>query len=115
MAGWYSRSVFFVADVPAAQQFYVDLLGFTEAWSFDEDGPPIVAQVNRADCEIILALDSGRTGPSRLFIALDEDEMATLRDEIRSKQVPHKVGWWGYPVIEICDPDGNELFFPVEE
>jgi len=23
--------------------------------------------------------------------------------------------WWGYDVIRIADPDGNELFFPLDE
>ena len=45
---WYSRPVFFVADVERALQFYVDLLGFEKAWHSD-DGNGNVCQVNRAE------------------------------------------------------------------
>ncbi len=31
--------------------------------------------------------------------------------EIRS--VPTEKSWWGYDVIKIVDPDGNELLFPA--
>ena len=55
MGQWYSRPLFFVADVERARDFYVGSLGFTEKWSFAEAGKLFVAQVNREDCEIILS------------------------------------------------------------
>jgi len=29
--------------------------------------------------------------------------------------VATRKAWWGYDVIRIADPDGNELFFPLDE
>jgi hypothetical protein len=29
--------------------------------------------------------------------------------------VPSKERWWGNDTIQIEDPDGNELFFPLSE
>ena len=29
------------------------------------------------------------------------------------RSVPSKASWWGYGVIQIDDPDGNELLFPT--
>ena len=104
-----------VIDLEVALRFYTELLDFKEAWRYDENGETIVAQVNRGDCETILAIDSERAGKSRLFIALEQDEMETLQEQIVAKSLSTRDGWWGYPVIEIRDPDGNELLFPVEE
>ena len=41
---WYSRPVFFVADVKRALRFYADLLGFEKAWH-EGDGKGKVCQV----------------------------------------------------------------------
>ena len=114
MPGWYARSVFFVSDLDEARKFYVDRLEFSEAWNYEENGNVIVVQVNRGGCEIILAIDADRAGQSRLFVALEEDELASLQQLIATNSIDTVRGWWGYPVIELRDPDGNELLFPVE-
>lgn len=114
MADWYTRVVFFSADVAAALAFYEDCLGFTAAWRYEEGGKLTVAQANFSGCEIILSLDPSRAGRSRLFISLEQNEMSTLESLIAERELPAKEGWWGYPVLEIRDPDGNELFFPRE-
>jgi len=31
------------------------------------------------------------------------------------RSVPTQKAWWGYDVIRIADPDGNELLFPLDE
>jgi hypothetical protein len=36
-----------------------------------------------------------------------------LRREIAERSVPTQDPWWGYDVIRIADPDGNELLFPL--
>ncbi len=115
MANWYSRAVFFVTDLETASDFYTGVLGFKEAWGYEEDGKKVVAQVTRGDCEIILATETERAGKGRIFIALEEDELEVLQMEIDARSIETTREWWGFPVIEIKDPDGNELLFPVEE
>jgi hypothetical protein len=34
-----------------------------------------------------------------------------LRAEFEAKGVPVKEGWWGYRLLVVDDPDGNQLFF----
>ena len=34
-----------------------------------------------------------------------------LRGELESKSVPVKEGSWGYRLLVVDDPDGNQLFF----
>jgi len=111
---WYSRPVLFVADVKRAVDFYVDMLGFQKAWHSDE-GKGTVCQVYRSECEIILCEHTERTDKARLFIELTRDGIAELRREIAERSVPSKKSWWGYDVIQIDDPDGNELLFPLED
>jgi catechol 2,3-dioxygenase-like lactoylglutathione lyase family enzyme len=110
---WYQRPVFFVEDIHRAASFYIDKLGFTKKWH-EADGAGTVCQVDRSDCEIILAQDATRRDKSRLFIELTADGLAELRREIAERSVPHKTTWWGYDSIQIEDPDGNELIIPTE-
>ena len=110
---WYPRPVFFVTDLNRAIRFYVDMLGFQKAWH-SRDGAGTVCQVNRSDCEIILCEDSARSDKGRLFIELNVDGLAELRQEIDDRSIPFKSTWWGYDSIQIDDPDGNELLFPIE-
>jgi catechol 2,3-dioxygenase-like lactoylglutathione lyase family enzyme len=110
---WYARPVLFVADVERALHFYEDQLGFEKAWH-EGDGKGKVCQVNRAECEIILCEDASRKDKARLFVELTEDGIAELRREIIEHSIPNKKSWWGYDVIQIDDPDGNELLFPLE-
>jgi hypothetical protein len=71
--------------------------------------------VNRADCEIILCEDATRRDKARLFVELTADGRTALRREIVERSVPTEKSWWGYDVIKIVDPDGNELLFPAAE
>ncbi len=94
--GWrYTRPVLFVADVNRAVQFYVDMLGFEKRWH-EGDGKGTVCQVNRGDTELNL------------------DELAQLRLEIAERSIPSRKSWWGYDVIQIDDPDGNEWLFAFD-
>ena len=111
---WYTRPVLFVSDVNRALHFYQDLLGFEKAWH-EGDGKGKVCQVNRAECEIILCEEAGRKDKARLFVELTPDGIAELRREIVEHSIPSKTSWWGYDVIQIDDPDGNELLFPLSD
>jgi catechol 2,3-dioxygenase-like lactoylglutathione lyase family enzyme len=110
---WYTRPVLFVADVNRARRFYIDMLGFEKRWH-EGDGAGKVCQVNREGCEIILCEDDTRTSKGRLYIELTPEGLAELRQEIAERSVLSKESWWGSDVLEIVDPDGNELLFPRE-
>ena len=113
MGDWYTRPVFFVADVERARDFYVGSLGFIEKWSFAENGKLFVGQANRDDCEIILSSQSPeKNGKGMLFISLSTAAYTALPGELAAKGVDVKEGWWGYRTLIVTDPDGNELFFP---
>ena len=109
---WYSRPVIFVTDVNRALHFYVEMLGFQKAW---HAGDGTVCQVDRAECEIILCEDSDRKDRARLFISVTPEGIAELRRELVERSIPYEKSWWGYDVIRIVDPDGNELLFPLED
>jgi catechol 2,3-dioxygenase-like lactoylglutathione lyase family enzyme len=111
---WYARPVFFVADVNRAIRFYVDLLGFEKAWH-EGDGAGTVCQVNHGECAIILCQDATRRDKARLFVELTPEGLADLRRQIVERSVPSKESRWGYDVVQVDDPDGNELLFPVSE
>lgn len=113
MVDWYARPLFFVADVERARDFYVGSLGFTEKWSFAEDGKLFVGQVNRGECEVILSSQwPEKNGKGRLFVSLTTAAYAALPGELAAKGVTAKDGWWGYRTLIVTDPDGNELYFP---
>jgi catechol 2,3-dioxygenase-like lactoylglutathione lyase family enzyme len=109
---WYARPVFFVADVNRALRFYVDALGFEKRWH-EGDGAGTVCQVDRGECEIILCADATRRDKARLFVELTAAGVAELRREIAERSIPTTQAWWGYDVIQIIDPDGNELLVPT--
>ena len=121
MTDWFARPVFHVADVEASLRFYVDQLGFTSPWRYDEGGKVFVAQVERQDCAIILSNQwPEKIGNGLLFISLNPDPQTreaaiaaldALRAELESKGSPVKDGQWGYRLLVVDDPDGNQLFF----
>jgi catechol 2,3-dioxygenase-like lactoylglutathione lyase family enzyme len=121
MTDWFARPVLHVTDVEASLRFYVNQLGFTIPWRYDKDGRTHVAQVDRQGCALILA-DTwpGKIGKGLMFISLNvepatrEGEIAALdalRAEFEAKGVPVKEGSWGYRLLVVDDPDGNQLFF----
>jgi catechol 2,3-dioxygenase-like lactoylglutathione lyase family enzyme len=121
MTDWFARPILNVTDVETSLRFYVNLLGFTSPWRFDENGKVYVAQVERQGCALILA-DTWpeKIGNGLLFISLNVEpqtpEAVTaaldkLRAELEAKGAPVKDGWWGYRLLIVDDPDGNQLFF----
>jgi catechol 2,3-dioxygenase-like lactoylglutathione lyase family enzyme len=118
MTDWFARPVLHVKDVEASLRFYVNQLGFTSPWRYEEDGGTHVAQVDRQSCALILA-DSWpeKIGKGLMFISLNvepETQVAALdalRAELEAKGVPVKEGSWGYRLLVVDDLDGNQLFF----
>jgi catechol 2,3-dioxygenase-like lactoylglutathione lyase family enzyme len=125
MTDWFARPVLHVADVDASLRFYVDRLGFTSPWRYDADGKTHVAQVDRQGCALILSSQwPEKIGKGLMFISLNvslKDEPQTheaavaaldaLRAELEAKGAPVKDGSWGYRLLVVDDPDGNQLFF----
>jgi catechol 2,3-dioxygenase-like lactoylglutathione lyase family enzyme len=110
---WYTRPIVCVSDVEHSLAFYVEKLGFTEAWRYAEDGQLLVAQVDRAGCELILSSQwKDKAGSALIFISLDPDVLGAARVEFERKGVEVKDGWWGYKLEIVEDPDGNQLYFP---
>jgi catechol 2,3-dioxygenase-like lactoylglutathione lyase family enzyme len=118
MTDWFARPVLHVTDVEASLRFYVDRLGFTSPWRYEEDGRAHVAQVERQGCALILA-DTWpeKIGKGLMFISLNvEHESQTaalnaLRADLEARGVSVKDGSWGYRLLVVDDPDGNQLFF----
>jgi catechol 2,3-dioxygenase-like lactoylglutathione lyase family enzyme len=111
---WYLRPVLFVSDLSAALAFYIETLGFVKRWH-SADGTGTVCQVDRGGCEIILCEEPARGDKARLFIELNREGIDELRREMSERSIPAQAAWWGYDVIQIIDPDGNELLFPLDE
>ncbi|HTM38129.1 MAG TPA: VOC family protein [Terriglobales bacterium] len=118
MTDWFARPVLHVSDVQSSLLFYVDRLGFTCPWRYDEDG---VAQVDRQGCALILANTwPEKVGKGLMFISLNVEPatrdgaiaaLDALRAEFEAKGVSVKEGSWGYRLLVVDDPDGNQLFF----
>ena len=121
MTDWFARPVLHVKDVEASLRFYVDRLGFTSPWHYDEEGRASVAQVDRQGCALILA-DTWpeKIGKGLMFISLNVEPATregvvaavdALRAELEANGVAVKQGSWGYRLLVVDDPDGNQLFF----
>ena len=132
MTDWFARPVLHVADVESSLRFYLDRLGFTSPWRYDDDGRARIAQVDRQGCALILAdaqffrgNPSGAFGPEKvgkglMFISLNVEAhsregtiaaLDALRAELESNGVLVREGSWGYRLLVVDDPDGNQLFF----
>jgi len=121
MTDWFARPVLHVKEVEASLRFYVDQLGFSSPWRYEEDGRVHIAQVDRQGCALILA-DTwpDKIGKALMFISLNPEQQTpeaaiaaldALRAELQAKGVSVKEGSWGYRLLVVDDPDGNQLFF----
>ncbi|HEY3803219.1 MAG TPA: hypothetical protein VGL61_11460 [Kofleriaceae bacterium] len=45
-------------------------------------------------------------------MSLDADVLDAVRTELEGRGVTIRDGRWGYRVMIVRDPDGNELYFP---
>jgi hypothetical protein len=78
LTDWFARPVLHVTDVDASIRFYVDLLGFSSPWRFEEDGKTFVAQVERQGCALILSSQwPEKVGKGLMFISLNVDRRPT--------------------------------------
>ena len=115
MNNLYARCVFFVEDAERALAFYTGQLGFALDWNSQVDGRAWVVQVSLLGFELILNQvddrSQGQAGHGRVFIGLDDDQVAALLAHLASKRIPARRVEWGRPTLRINDPDGNELFF----
>jgi catechol 2,3-dioxygenase-like lactoylglutathione lyase family enzyme len=118
MTDWFARPILHVTDVVASQRFYVERLGFTNPWHHDEDGKRVVAQVERQGCALILSSQwPEKVGKGLMFISLNGEPRAQvaaldgLRAELEAKGVVVKDGSWGFRLLVVDDPDGNQLYF----
>lgn len=118
---WFARPVLHVTDVEASLRFYINRLGFTNPWHYAEDGRTHVAQVDRQGCALILA-DTWpeKIGKGLMFITLNVEPHSreaaiaavdALRAELEAEGILVKQGSWGYRVLVVDDPDGNQIFF----
>jgi catechol 2,3-dioxygenase-like lactoylglutathione lyase family enzyme len=113
MADWYSRPVLFVSDIERSVAFYLGQLGFREDWRYDEAGDRRIVQVSRQECELILSSQwPDKVGGGLIFVSPDLDLLSATRSEFEARGVEVKDGRWGYPLMIVADPDGNELYFP---
>lgn len=121
MTDWFARPILHVTDVEVSLDFYLNRLGFTNPWCYDENGRVHVAQVDRQGCALILA-DTWpeKIGKGVMFISLNVEPQTReaavaaldeLRAELEAKGVPVKEGLWGYKLLVVHDPDDNQLLF----
>jgi catechol 2,3-dioxygenase-like lactoylglutathione lyase family enzyme len=119
---WFARAVLSVTDVEASLRFYTEKLGFTIPWRFDdEDGKAYVAQVDRQGSSFILSRRwQENVGKGLMFISLNVEPhsheasvaaLDALRAELEARGVQVKDGSWGYRLLVVDDPDGNQLMF----
>jgi len=132
MTNWFARPVLHVTDVETSLRFYVERLGFTSPWRYDDDGKVRIAQVDRQGCALILAdtrffhgnpsgaFGAETIGKGLIFISLNLEPathtaataaLDALRAELESRGVAVRDGSWGYRLLVVDDPDGNQLFF----
>jgi uncharacterized glyoxalase superfamily protein PhnB len=111
---WYARAVFSVVDIGKSLGYYCDLLGFEQTWKHEENGRITVTQVNKGEFEIILSEELDRVGQARVFIALEAAELENLQQAILKNRIPSEPIHWGYQLIRLRDPDGNELLVSME-
>ena len=121
MTDWFARPVLHVTDVEASLRFYVNRLGFTSPWRYEEDGGARVRQLERQGCALILANTwPQKIGKGAMFISVNVEQetseaaiaaLDALRAELEAKGVSVKEGSWGYRLLVVDDPDGNQLLF----
>ena len=119
-AVFWVRPHFFVADVAASVSYYCEQLGFAKAWVHGDESP-IVAQVGRAELDIILDRGSVLPGagvPSVVGMVLHQPEqLGRLYREMKDRGAkisaePFKVVWQeGVYQFDVQDLDGNTLMF----
>jgi catechol 2,3-dioxygenase-like lactoylglutathione lyase family enzyme len=115
-ADWYTRPVWGVSDIQRSLEFYVGKLGFREDWRHAEQDRPLIVQVSRPGCELVLSAQwPERLGQGLIFVSLDVNVLEALRAELTARKVAVTDGWWGYRLMVVQDADGNTLYFPYPD
>src|SRR5947209_16459340 len=113
MNNLYARSVFFAKNAEHSLRFYTEQLGFAEDWNYHEEGRSVVCQVSLFGFELILNEIDDRTqtraGHGRVFIGLEDDQTAPLREHFAANGVQVGRVDWGRPTLVVRDFDDNEL------
>lgn len=107
------------AEAPALA-YYVDFLGFTLDFGGPAGGPaggPFFGQVIRADTTLQLMEEPGRRAGT--VVAVNLDGVDALHAELAGRRgdVPDvEEVFWGYRILFLTDPFGNEMRFcePVD-
>ena len=115
MNNLYARSIFFVRSAESSLRFYVEKLGFSMDWNYQEEGRTFVCQVSLLGFELILnetiRQTRARAGQGRVFIGLDDEQLEPFRRHIIERGIETQRVDWGRPTLAVRDLDGNELFF----
>ena len=110
MTEWFARPVLHVSSVEASLRFYVDRLGFTVPWRYEEDGRRVSPRSTAQSCALILSDQwPEKAGKGLMFISLNvepethEAEVAAvdaLRAELEARGVRSRTAagatgcWW---------------------
>ena len=121
---WGARPVLSVADIDRTIDFYVNRLGFSQSWRYEDGDKALVAQAERQGCAVIFSSQwPDKVGKGLLFISLNVDAppdqlrvkveaaLDELRAEFEAKGVNVENGFWVYRLLIVRDPNGNELYF----
>ena len=107
--------MFFVKDAEESVAFYSQTLGFTVDWNHQIEGRAFVVQVSLFGFQLILNQvedwTKDRAGHGRVFIGLEDDQVAAFRHHVRARGIKATRFEWGRPTLVVTDRDGNELFF----
>jgi len=119
MDDFFGRTVFFVKNAEDSLAFYTQTLGFTMDWNHQVEDRAFVFQVSLFGFQVILNQiedwTKDRAGHGRVFLGLDENQAAVLRQHISERGIKATLFHWGAPTLVIRDLDGNELFFWVPQ
>src|SRR5262245_3327494 len=113
---WYTRPVVYGSDIDRSVDFYVKQLGFTRNWDFTAEGKRWIAQVSRPGVEFIMTAQwPDKAGTSVMFIEVTPDVLDALHTDLEARGVKVQDGEWGYRLMVIADPDGNQFWFAYDE
>lgn len=104
-----------IFDIPKAQEFYVDFLGFTWDWEHRfEEGLPVYAQVSRASLSLHLSEHHGDGSPGAVVFVrmsgVEEFHRELLAKEYSYNRPSITDAPWG-KCVDVFDPFGNTLRF----
>jgi predicted enzyme related to lactoylglutathione lyase len=103
-----SQPILRVEDMNASLHFYVDLLGFKNAFWGNDD----FTSVNRDRAGIYLC--QGGQGAGKAWIWIGVEDVEKLQEEFKARGVPIRMPPTNYPwalEMHVEDPDGNVIRF----